>query len=987
MVTFGLILAVAAIPFLYEIRTSALSSRILSRYAQKMSYHVEPGPSPSIVFPQHGPFDVRTGYALIPDFERRLRAIGYQITEQARFSPELERAARWGIRPPYTEPTSTKLTIHGTDGRPLFKAPVIENYFRSFEEIPPLVVKSLLIIENRELDEPAGYRTNPVVDWDRLAKAALLYAGHKLGLPLSVEGGSTLATQMEKYRHSDDGRTDSVLAKLRQMTDASLKVYQDGPDTREERREIIFNYLNSIPLAAAPGYGELHGLGNGLIAWFGLSLHDVEKALSLPDDNPEKARVCKHVLALLCSVKAPSYYLVRDHAALEKRANFYAQLLANAQVIPNDFAQRVKAIPLSFSTHPPKYATVSYAESKAINQIRSKLTSLLGVPGFYELDRLHLDVESTIDPELQQDVAGLFEKLHDPQFIGAAGLNGKRLLATGDPSKVVYGMMLFEKTPRGNMLRVVTDNLNAPFDINTGMKMQLGSTAKLRTLANYLDIVATLHDRLSAMDVQERERQARSARDPITQWAIETMSRDEKPDLDQFLQLALDRKYSANPGETFFTGGGLHIFHNFVKDDNRRILSVREATVHSVNLVYIRLMRDLVRYYEARLPYDTDAVLSDTNNPVRRKLLEKIADEESRYVLFHAYKAFQNRSPEAVVAALLGKNAESDRHLAILFYAWHRGADERALAQWLEHCLGPVSPEQTQRLVKAYGNPALTLPDYGYLLGIHPLRLWCAGELARQPQLSWKQLMDKSGEASRSSSAWLFKTRNRSAQDLRLRIFFEQDAFTRMTPEWKRLGFPFDRLVPSLASAIGSSGDKPEALAQLMGILVNDGVMKPTVRMTRLRFADNTPYETTMEPVISEGKQVMPRAVARAILPVLAQVVQSGTAVRLSGALKNGDRPLLVGGKTGSGDNRFDVVGPRGEIVSSRPIDRTAVFVFYIEERYFGIITAFVPGQEAGEYEFTSSLPVAILKLLAPSIETLWLHQPIASYASTTRGF
>jgi hypothetical protein len=161
-----------------------------------------------------------------------------------------------------------------------------------------------------------------------------------------------------------------------------------------------------------------------------------------------------------------------------------------------------------------------------------------------------------------------------------------------------------------------------------------------------------------------------------------------------------------------------------------------------------------------------------------------------------------------------------------------------------------------------------------------------------------------------------------------------------------------------------------------MGILLNEGVQKRTVRMARLHFASNTPYETIMEPKDSAGTRVVPRAVARAILPVLAQVVQSGTAVRLSGALKVGDKPLLVGGKTGSGDNRFETVGHGGQILSSRPVDRTAVFVFYIEDRYFGVITVFVPGKEAGDYGFTSSLPVAILKLLAPNIEALWLPPP-----------
>ena len=43
------------------------------------------------------------------------------------------------------------------------------------------------------------------------------------------------------------------------------------------------------------------------------------------------------------------------------------------------------------------------------------------------------------------------------------------------------------------------------------------------------------------------------------------------------LDAAMERQYSGNPGEGFFTGGGLHHFGNFSKLDDSRILSVREA--------------------------------------------------------------------------------------------------------------------------------------------------------------------------------------------------------------------------------------------------------------------------------------------------------------------------------------------------------------------------------------------------------------------------
>jgi hypothetical protein len=411
---------------------------------------------------------------------------------------------------------------------------------------------------------------------------------------------------------------------------------------------------------------------------------------------------------------------------------------------------------------------------------------------------------------------------------------------------------------------------------------------------------------------------------------------------------------------------------------------VRDATVHSVNLAYIRLMRDLARYYEARLPYDTDLVLSDINDHIRRRLLQEIAEDESKSFLFQTYREFQNGAPESMSARLLGEKAKSARHQTILFYAWHHGADQQALAQWLDNQVGPLSPELIRNLEKAYGNPSLNLSDYGYLLGIHPLRVWCAGELEHNPKLTWRELWDRSGAARQAADAWLFQARNRSAQDLRLRIRIEQDAFSRMTAFWKRLGFPFDRLVPSYATAIGSSGDRPEALAQLMGILLNDGIMKPTIRMTELRFAGKTPYETVMEPLADQGTRVLPAAIPRAMLPVLAQVVKTGTAVRLAGAFKIGDKPLVVGGKTGSGDNRYNAVAHSGEVVASRPVDRTAVFAFYIEDRYFGVITVYVPGKDAGDYGFTSSLPVAILKLLAPHIENGW-EQPLTAPAAPGR--
>jgi hypothetical protein len=69
----------------------------------------------------------------------------------------------------------------------------------------------------------------------------------------------------------------------------------------------------------------------------------------------------------------------------------------------------------------------------------------------------------------------------------------------------------------------------------------------------------------------------------------------------------------------------------------------------------------------------------------------------------------------------------------------------------------------------------------------------------------------------------------------------------------------------------------------------------------------------------------------------------------------------VLGGKTGTGDNRIMVKGRAG-----LAMNRTATFVFYLGPRHFGTLTAYVIGPDAASYRFTSGLPVQILKSMGP---------------------
>ncbi len=69
----------------------------------------------------------------------------------------------------------------------------------------------------------------------------------------------------------------------------------------------------------------------------------------------------------------------------------------------------------------------------------------------------------------------------------------------------------------------------------------------------------------------------------------------------------------------------------------------------------------------------------------------------------------------------------------------------------------------------------------------------------------------------------------------------EVEAFLDIHQRWVKLGYAFDHLVPSLGTALGSSGDRPAALAELMGIIQNDGIKLPTIRIDSLHFAARHP--------------------------------------------------------------------------------------------------------------------------------------------------
>lgn len=935
-----------------------------------MNYRLLNGASDSIRFPLHGPFDQRMGYTRLPKIVERLNARGFAPKQQARFSESLLEFTEHGHFAPYLEKSQAGLELIDCQGESLYRFRYPYRGYDNFAAVPPAVAQALMFIENRDLLDESRPKMNPAVDWVRFSRAVLGQLGHLVNEDFDAPGGSTLATQIEKYRHSPDGVTYDGKEKLRQMLSASMRAYMDGEQTLPVRRRILLDYLNTVPLSAAPGFGEVNGLGDGLWVWFAADFAKVNALLAAPDGSGEtlaaQGSALRQVVALMIAHRRPSYYLSRSgRDDLDKLSLSYVRLFAEQGFISPTLGEAALAAPLNFRDLKANPAQQLADVGKGTTAIRNRLAGMLDA-SLYDLDRLDAQVTVTLNGALQHQVSDFLERLTDADFARQQGLLGERMLNPGSLGAVRYSFNLVERTADGNRVRVQTDTTDQPLDINEGSKLELGSTAKLRVLTTYLEIIAELHRRLAELPATELRRVREEQSDRLTLWATEYLGTATDRSLPAMLQAALERHYSASPGEQFFTGGGAHTFNNFRREDDGATPTVREALQGSINLPFVRLMRDIVRYTMYQVPGSTAQLLKDDDDPRRLEYLARFADREGQVFLRRFWHKYQGKPPEEIRDIFLdGLRPGADRLAAVFRYLSPQATPE-ALGAFLKQRLknDDLSTERVAQLYTRNAPETYDLPDRGYVARVHPLELWLVGFLSANPGADWMKAVDASKAERQAVYRWLFRTRFKGAQDSRIYTMLEVEAFLDIHRRWARVGYPFGHLVPSLATALGSSGDRPAALADLMGIIINDGVRLSTQRIERLAFAIGTPYETRFGRDAREGERVMSPEVAAALRNALSEVVEGGTARRLAGSFKLADGTALVmGGKTGTGDNRIVISRAAGRGVA---LNRTATFVFYLGDKHFGTLTAYVIGPEAGNFRFTSALPVQILKSMGP---------------------
>ena len=279
---------------------------------------------------------------------------------------------------------------------------------------------------------------------------------------------------------------------------------------------------------------------------------------------------------------------------------------------------------------PPQ--AVPFVDRKAVDAVRLALLSQLGLPRTYDLDRLDLAVRTTLDGAVRLSRAADFDGplRHRP----CRGLIGDHICwAAPIRTTVVHAASCWPARPaRRTSCEMLTVQRTAADQSRDAARARIDGPPLI--LRDVLTAVMTaLHARYGGMTRDALRSASIDPKDGLSRWAVDYLSGATDRSLPSMLDAAMTRRYSASPSEAFFTGGGVHHFANYEREDNGRVLTVREAFRRSVNLVFIRLMRDLVHYFAFGPDGVNSSVLRDEANPLRRQYLNRFADKEGQTFL------------------------------------------------------------------------------------------------------------------------------------------------------------------------------------------------------------------------------------------------------------------------------------------------------------------------------------------------------------------
>ncbi|MAI60885.1 MAG: hypothetical protein CBB87_00160 [Micavibrio sp. TMED27] len=981
-----------------NVHTNYMQAHYFHYEANKSSTTLVTGPKAletKLTVAPSGPYNIRNGYTRAQEFADALTGSGqWRLT--ARASHIAPKAFGIELYPLYEEKPQTGFSIIDPSSDDISISRFPTQIYQNASEIPEVVTRSLMRVENRQLGQDNPQTKNLVIEPGPLLWNTTKKIGEKAGLPVGkVSGASTLITQKTKARHTEGGRTDSVRQKLIQMLSASMEIYADDLDTRNNIPSIVQDYNNSMPFASFGQFGEVIGFADAMAIWFGNDFDDVTRLLSKPEDElsdaefDQYAEYYREALALVMALPRPNDYLVIDRSSVDERINKFLNLFAEEGIISERLRDATLQATLHFNDE--ELDTRILPENPSFKAKTTLETQLMRehfhMSNKYEFSRIDGEAVSTLNSAVTADVSEYLNKLSDPEFLEAQGLTGVHI-KRADPELAqdyIYGFTLYERTDSGNVLRVKADTYNGEFDINEHSRVELGSVAKYRTLITYLELIERLHQTYNDKTAAQIDAARSEHQDNLTAWMLTYLS---NPETDKTklgtLMAAMERKYSADHREAFRTDGGYQRYANYEFTDYKKEFSVSQALYQSSNLPWIRIMRDIRDHITAVDLGISETLYNDISHPDRDGYLQDFIAYESPIFLGRYNRTFFRKgakAPEDILSDELIRKGNIDaKSIAVIHRALYpeRGFDDYKKLINKHKQTSEIANKTDAELKEIYIEELgieRTPKEKGHATGITPLKIWIAEQAVKNPgtrpkiipenvlaaDYNWLTYYDADSEKSVSRAL--------DRQNRRIQQVVEMRAFEIIHKSWERQGFPFNKMVSSLASVLGSSADRPKATAELLGIMQNNGQKLQTRAFNKIHLAKDTPYEQIFEAVASQPEQVVSPEIAQIAFEAAQGVVEHGTAMNAKDSVSLSDkRKLTIAGKTGTHDGEARRRNPVTGKLETVKDDRFGVFTFAIGDYHFGTITIAVLDQKAEDHKFTSSFNVQLFKKLAPML-------------------
>lgn len=394
-----------------EIEMFWLQVYYLFEFICDVGYMVEVGLSDYICFLVNGLYDQCFGYVMIFVFQQWLFVCGFVVSEQVCDLQWMLLFGECGLFFFYEEKDQMGLMLFDLIGLLLFVIVFLQCVYVDFDMVLCVIIDLLLFIEDCYLFDVNELNCNLVIDWGCFSCVFVDQVLYVVNCYQVCLGGSMFVMQIEKFCYLFEGCIVMLFEKLWQIVFVLVCVYLNGLQMMFVCCMIVVCYLNLVLFVVWLYVGEIIGIGDGFVVWYGCDFNDVNCVLfvlMIGDNVDQQGKMFCEVLLLLIVQCVLLYFLNCGYLVLQKLIDSYLWLLLNGGVILFVLCDVVFVVQIECSVLLVVVCVQLFVLCKVVMFVCVLLLLVFGISDLYQFDQFDFQVISMFDNGVQQVVVVWF---------------------------------------------------------------------------------------------------------------------------------------------------------------------------------------------------------------------------------------------------------------------------------------------------------------------------------------------------------------------------------------------------------------------------------------------------------------------------------------------------------------------------------------------------------------------------------------------------